>query len=156
MSDKKPWRLHDAALTPYMERLRVAPHAVDRLLASIAAPVLARLAPGPRQLARRVVQVDAMAEETAALSEDALLAAAQALRPRFAAEGLSNSLVARSFALVREATARHLGKRHYPVQLMGGWALLDGMLAEMATGEGKTLTAALAGATAALAGCRCT
>src|SRR5258708_16266327 len=56
--------------------------------------------------------------------------------------------------MIREASHRHLGKRRYQVQVMGAWALLDGMLAEMATGEGKTITAALAGATASLAGMR--
>jgi preprotein translocase subunit SecA len=56
------------------------------------------------------------------------------------------------FALVREAAGRSLGLRHYPVQLMGGYALLRGWLAEMHTGEGKTLTATLAAAAMALAG----
>jgi preprotein translocase subunit SecA len=53
---------------------------------------------------------------------------------------------------VREAATRTLGQRHFDVQLIGGRVLLDGMVAEMATGEGKTLTATLAACTAALAG----
>jgi preprotein translocase subunit SecA len=53
---------------------------------------------------------------------------------------------------VREAAARSVGLRHFDVQLVGGWAMLNGMLAEMETGEGKTLAATLAAATAALAG----
>ncbi|MGA7986636.1 MAG: preprotein translocase subunit SecA, partial [Burkholderiales bacterium] len=56
------------------------------------------------------------------------------------------------FALVREAARRNVGQRHFDVQLIGGWAMLNGMLAEMETGEGKTLTATLTAATAALAG----
>ena len=60
--------------------------------------------------------------------------------------------MARSFALVQEAAARRLGMRHHPCQLQGGWAMLWGQVAEMATGEGKTLTAALPAATFALAG----
>ncbi len=60
--------------------------------------------------------------------------------------------VARSFALIREVAFRTTGMRHYDVQLLGGYAMLKGMLAEMETGEGKTLTATLPAATAALAG----
>jgi hypothetical protein len=60
-------------------------------------------------------------------------------------------MVARSFAIIREAGTRTLGQRHYDVQLIGGYALVRGMVAEMATGEGKTLAATLAAATAALA-----
>ena len=57
-----------------------------------------------------------------------------------------------AFALVREVARRTVGERHYDVQLIGGWAVLHGMLAEMETGEGKTLTATLAASAAALAG----
>jgi preprotein translocase subunit SecA len=152
MSDRKPWRLRDRALGPYMERRRPTPHAADRLLSFMAAPIIARFSAGSLGLARRVAGVESFSDEVAALSDDGLRDAAQALRPRFSAEGLSPTLVAQCFALTREASHRHLGKRHYPVQLMGAWALLDGMLAEMATGEGKTITAALAAATASLAG----
>ena len=66
--------------------------------------------------------------------------------------GFRDDLVASVFALIREVSGRTLGKRHFDVQLMGGWALLKGMIAEMETGEGKTLTATLAAGTAALAG----
>lgn len=60
--------------------------------------------------------------------------------------------VAEVFALVREVSGRVIGQRPYPVQMMGAAALLDGRVAQMATGEGKTLAAGLAAATAALAG----
>ena len=53
---------------------------------------------------------------------------------------------------MREAAARTIAQRHFDVQLVGGWAMLNGMLAEMETGEGKTITATLAAAAAALAG----
>ena len=66
--------------------------------------------------------------------------------------GFLDELVANAFALVREFSDRTIGQRHYDVQLMGGWALLKGMIAEMETGEGKTLAATLAAGTAALAG----
>jgi len=61
-------------------------------------------------------------------------------------------VVAQAFALVREVARRTLGMRHFDVQVMGGWVLLHGMVAEMETGEGKTLTATLPACTAALAG----
>ncbi|MGV8934578.1 MAG: DEAD/DEAH box helicase [Gallionellaceae bacterium] len=66
--------------------------------------------------------------------------------------GFTDNLLARAFAAVREASRRILGMRHHNVQLLGGWALLQGMIAEMATGEGKTLVATLAACTAAAAG----
>jgi len=66
--------------------------------------------------------------------------------------GFRDDLVAQSFALIREAAWRTIGLRHFDTQLMGGWALLQGMIAEMETGEGKTLMATLAAGTAALAG----
>ncbi len=67
-------------------------------------------------------------------------------------QGLQTPLICRSFALIREIAEQTLGKRHYPSQLIGGLSLLNGQVAEMETGEGKTLTATLAAATAALAG----
>jgi preprotein translocase subunit SecA len=59
---------------------------------------------------------------------------------------------AKAFALIRELADRLLGQRHFDVQLVGAFAMIKGMLAEMATGEGKTLTATLVAGTAALAG----
>ncbi len=76
----------------------------------------------------------------------------QQLQAQLKRLGLLDSLVAQTFALVREQARRTLGKRHYDVQLVGGWYLVRGILAEMETGEGKTLTATLAASTAALAG----
>jgi preprotein translocase subunit SecA len=92
------------------------------------------------------------AEAAQAASEDALRRRAQALGARLRVEGFAIEPVAELFALVREAATRTLGQRHYDVQLMGAWVLLHGRIAEMDTGEGKTLTAALAASAAALAG----
>lgn len=64
----------------------------------------------------------------------------------------SQDLIARAFSLIREAAGRTLGMRHYASQLAGGWVMLQGMVAEMETGAGKTLTATLPACTAALAG----
>jgi len=77
---------------------------------------------------------------------------ADRLREVFYSEGLQPEHIASAFALIRESASRTLSKRHFNTQIMGGYALLRGMIAEMETGEGKTLTATLAAGTAALAG----
>ena len=74
------------------------------------------------------------------------------LRARLQRHGLRPDLTARAFALVREFGGRTLGLRHFDEQVIGGWAILDGLVAEMDTGEGKTLTATLPACAAALAG----
>src|SRR5690625_691246 len=66
--------------------------------------------------------------------------------------GIRRDSAARAFALIRRAAQLTLNLAHYDVQLLGGWVMLQGMVAEMQTGEGKTLTATLPAATAALAG----
>lgn len=86
------------------------------------------------------------------LSDTDLEPAAQALRVALVRDGLADGPVAEAFALIREAAARLLGQRHFDVQIAGGYALLQGLVAEMQTGEGKTLTATLPACTAALAG----
>ena len=81
-----------------------------------------------------------------------LKAAAQSLRPQLVRHGFRADLAAKAFALIREVAQRAIGQRHFDVQLLGGWVLLTGRVAEMDTGEGKTLTATLPACTAALAG----
>jgi preprotein translocase subunit SecA len=68
--------------------------------------------------------------------------------------GFSDDLMALAFAVIREASKRVLGKRHHDVQLLAGQALLQGRIAEMATGEGKTLAGTLAVCTAAMSGAK--
>ena len=86
------------------------------------------------------------------LADGEILPLARTLGQRLRREGFTKELVAPTFALVREVAVRRLGMRHFDVQLIGGLVLLKGMVAEMETGEGKTLTATLAACTAALAG----
>ena len=74
------------------------------------------------------------------------------LRQNLKGQHLSVWAAGEAFALIREAASRVLGKRHYNVQILGAWAMLRGQIAEMRTGEGKTLCATLAVATAALSG----
>lgn len=86
------------------------------------------------------------------VSEAELIRRANDLRYRLRQNGFERDLVATSFALVREIAKRKLNMIHYNTQLLGGWAILNGMVAEMETGEGKTLMATLPACTAALAG----
>ena len=86
------------------------------------------------------------------LDDDALRSLADDVRAQLRKDGLNLEAVAKAFALIREAAARTIGKRPFDVQILGGWVLLNGLVAEMATGEGKTLTAVLPAATAALTG----
>jgi len=79
-----------------------------------------------------------------ALDDDALRARTDALRSRLAAGETLEDILPDAFATVREAAKRTLGQRHFDVQLMGGMVLNDGRIAEMKTGEGKTLVATLA------------
>ena len=136
----------------YPERLERPPKALDRLATRLIGPV-ARWARQHRvRGARLVALVAEHGRVLEGLSDRTLREAAQALRPALRREGFTEDLVASVFALVREAARRTLEQPHFDVQLVGGQVLLAGMVAEMDTGEGKTLTATLAASTAALAG----
>lgn len=87
-----------------------------------------------------------------ARSDDDLLGRLRNLRPLMRRERLSGQATLESFALVREMAARKLGLRPFDVQMLGSLAMFHGLLVEMETGEGKTLTATVAAAVAALAG----
>ena len=105
-----------------------------------------------RQYRQMVDKINALEGDIAALAEPELRAMADRLRER-AADGEPNeSLLPESFALMREASKRTVGLRHYDVQLIGGMALNDGCVAEMKTGEGKTLVSTAAGFLNALSG----
>ena len=104
------------------------------------------------RLKRFVAAVNAGEAALRALDDAALPARFHAACREMHRRGFEDEWVARSFAVVREASRRILGMRHHDVQLIGGWALLQGRIAEMATGEGKTLVATLAACTAAGAG----
>ncbi len=112
-------------------------------------PVLPRR---PGRYESVVLRIRAQDEALAAMGDTELDQAVRDVRCRLRAEGLQDAACIRSFALVREQSMRVLGMRHFDVQLLGGWVMLQGMVAEMQTGEGKTLTATLPAATAAMAG----
>ncbi len=89
-------------------------------------------------------QVNALEAEMQALSDEALAAKTAEFRNRLEQGETEDDLLPEAFAVVREASSRVLGMRHFDVQLIGGLILHQGKIAEMKTGEGKTLTATLA------------
>jgi preprotein translocase subunit SecA len=145
-----------AAGTPYVERGDADPPWYDTLaenaLAIVLGPLQRRWASSPRRLRHIVALTEQWDERLRALSDAHLQQQARSLRPRLRQAGFTPALSAESFALVREAAARTMGRRHYPSQLMAGYAMLQGRLAEMATGEGKTFAATLPASTVALMG----
>src|SRR5438094_9002160 len=96
-----------------------------------------------RRLQPTVDEVNALEEEYKALSDDALRDKTTEFRGRFLAGETLDDLLPEAFAVVREAARRTTGKRHYDVQMLAGAVLHSGRIAEMRTGEGKTLVATL-------------
>jgi len=99
-----------------------------------------------------VKKINALASEYEKLSDDALKAKTQEFRDRLTQGEKLDNLLPEAFATVREASTRVFGMRHFDVQLIGGMILHDGKIAEMKTGEGKTLMATLAAYLNALPG----
>jgi preprotein translocase subunit SecA len=96
-----------------------------------------------KELSRTVVAVNDLEAKLSALPDEQFPEKTKELKARFAAGTPLNDLVPEAFALVREASRRKLGLRHFDVQLIGGLALHQGKIAEMRTGEGKTLMSTL-------------
>src|SRR6195952_2684239 len=100
----------------------------------------------------RIDAINALEPEIAALSDEALKARTAEFRKQLADGKTLDDILVPAFATVREAAKRTLGQRHFDVQLIGGMVLHEGDIAEMKTGEGKTLVATLAVYLNALAG----
>ncbi|MFO0115391.1 MAG: preprotein translocase subunit SecA [Betaproteobacteria bacterium] len=113
---------------------------LDNLLKSIFGSRNERLL---KQYRKRVVAINALEPSIQALSDEALKAKTQEFKDRFQKGETLDQLLHDAFAVVREAGKRALGMRHFDVQLIGGMVLHDGKIAEMRTGEGKTLMATL-------------
>ena len=99
-----------------------------------------------------VLEINALEKDIKGLPDTGLAAESEALKKRAQAGESLNALLPRAFALVREASLRTLKQRHYDVQLVGGMVLHGGKIAEMATGEGKTLVGTCPAYLNALAG----
>jgi len=122
----------------------------------VANPLEKLLRAGEGRILKRLQQVvkavNALEEDYSQLSDDELRGETAELRTRYAAGETLDQLLPEAFAAVREAAKRTLGQRPYDVQLMGGAALHLGNIAEMRTGEGKTLVATLPAYLNAIAG----
>ena len=105
-----------------------------------------------RDLSKVVEKVNSFEASISPLSDEALRAKTEEFKGRLQSGETLDDLLPEAFAVVREAAKRTLGQRHYDVQLMGGAALHLGNIAEMRTGEGKTLVATLPSYLNALAG----
>ena len=151
-------RFHENILAPgdhaaHAERTDTSAGFIDRtvrqIYGTISAPWLTRL----KRYQRFLPEVHKQSEGLELLSDDELRNQAKALYLPLRRDGIDcEKHVARAFAIIREASWRTLGMKHFDSQLIGGRILLAGKVAEMATGEGKTLTATLAAGTAAMAG----
>ncbi|MEE8592925.1 MAG: preprotein translocase subunit SecA, partial [Candidatus Bipolaricaulota bacterium] len=120
-------------------------HAVERMLGQTNAQQL-------KKYEKELRAVNAWIDDVAALSDDALRAKAAEFKQQLEDGVSKSSLRAEVYAVVREVAARTIGLRPFDVQILGGFALGDRKIAEMATGEGKTLVATLPATLNALCG----
>ncbi|MEM6580341.1 MAG: preprotein translocase subunit SecA [Pseudomonadota bacterium] len=105
-----------------------------------------------KRMGKTVKQINALAEEIKALDNEGLAAKSAEFKQRINDGEAVEKILPEAFAVAREAGERVLGMRHFDVQLIGGMALFEGKIAEMRTGEGKTLVATLPAYLNALAG----
>ena len=105
-----------------------------------------------KKLSKVVDRINALESEIQALSDEALKAKTIEFRERFEKGESLEKMLPEAFAVVREAGVRAMGMRHFDVQMIGGMVLFSGKIAEMRTGEGKTLVATLPAYLAGLTG----
>lgn len=120
-------------------------HAIERMLGQTNAQLL-------KKHDKELRAVNALSDDVAALSDDALRAKAAEFKQRLAEGSSKSSLRTEVYAVVREVAMRTIGLRPFDVQILGGFALDDRKIAEMHTGEGKTLVATLPATLNALCG----
>lgn len=139
---------------PYPERPSVRRSKLDQALRRVLShAIAARAGARTRQLRQIVAATHRGAPGLAGLGDAALQDRARLLAARLKREEtIGADALGPLFAVIREASSRTIGMRHHDVQLMGAYALVRGMVAEMNTGEGKSLTATLAAVAMALRG----
>jgi preprotein translocase subunit SecA len=140
------------ACSRYNEQKRFPLKGADLLWHESAAFYLKRMTITSARYTQHVDSVESYADFYRQMSQDELKGEVAVLRLCLRKEGFVFDHVTRTFALIREYARRCLGMYHYRSQLIGGRVVLDGMIAEMETGEGKTFMATLPVITAALAG----
>jgi preprotein translocase subunit SecA len=143
-----------ATAAPYPERDDHPETRVDAALLTAWGRISPYLISGVerRRLARFVKRVEDHEQSLIGQSDESLRGGVDQMRRHLLTGSVRSNAVALAFAYAREAAQRHIGMRHFHVQLLGGAAMMTGALAEMQTGEGKTLTALLPAATWALMG----
>ncbi|WP_428086780.1 preprotein translocase subunit SecA [Candidatus Thioglobus sp.] len=122
---------------------------INKILAKIVGSRNERLI---KKLSATIDDISALESAMQALTDEQLSAKTQEFKQRYVAEESLDSLLVEAFAVMREASVRVLGLRHHDVQMVGGMVLHDGNIAEMGTGEGKTLVATLPAYLNALSG----
>ena len=136
----------------YPQRRPSLPKGLDALAWRLRGHLVRRLGTRRKTLERFAHEVKRLGDEMSGLEIGDLRREARQIGDRMRRRGFRPDLSARCFAIVREVSRQTLGMVHYGVQIMGGRVILEGKVAEMATGEGKTLTAVLPACAAALAG----
>ncbi len=149
----KTWALRPGLISGhYPEKDELQDHWIERSLTHLQGILASFRIDQQRDLQQVVAKIEQQGEKLTTLDHDQMNQLRLELHRQFHRNGLSIPLCIEAFALIRETATRTIQLRHYNSQLMGGWSMLHGQLAEMETGEGKTLAATLAAATAALAG----
>jgi preprotein translocase subunit SecA len=137
---------------PYPEREEREPGLIDRSCSRMQGQLLRFGMDRQTRLNKIALAIRRQGDSLTALDRAELDTLLVKIRRQFHRHGLTSRICVQSFALIREMAACTIGMRHYDTQLMAGWVMLKGQLAEMETGEGKTLAATLSAATAALSG----
>ena len=143
---------HSISSKIYPEREEPRLKKADRFGAAVGGFFAPWLRPRAGRFKWIIEAVNGCATEVEKCSDGQIMEAGRKLGQRLRRQGYRQDLVAHAFALVREVAGRTVDLRHMDVQLMGGAVLLSGMVAEMETGEGKTLAATLPACTLALGG----
>lgn len=136
----------------YPERREPRVEWLDRVAASVTGVFAPFIRPRASQFNWIIDYVNQHSHSIKRLSDDQILIMARSLGERLRREGYQRDIVSQVFALVREVSQRTIAMPHFDVQLIGGLVLLYGMIAEMETGEGKTLVATLPACVAGLSG----
>jgi len=136
----------------YPEREEERERWYDRLETFLSSAVVPWVKPREGRYREMVGQINRCGISAKDMRDRELLDKSRELGKLLRKDGFRDDIIAEIFALIREAAVRTIGMKHFDVQLIGGLVLLNGMVAEMETGEGKTLTATLPACAAALTG----
>jgi preprotein translocase subunit SecA len=152
MDDKEPLPHPGVYFGAYPYQQEQDKGRLEAFLAGLAGSVAKPEAAHTKHWLRFTRRIEAMDKPLSQLSEPGFDNWILDIKKKLHQKGLSEEITARAFATIREAAGRTTGMKHFDSQIIGGWVMLQGMIAEMQTGEGKTLTATLPAGCAAMAG----